>query len=172
VIAKAAATPATHNKPVLINSITRTPSTVATRTVTPRSNSRTSAEMHQGWPNENVNGSSRAQTRAPARVAEANRPTTPSASTRFEPSIHSTTPSMPFPNGTRGVEQPNNYSGFRPQASASSAPTHNAGAASYGGGHSSPAASPYSGGHSSGAAASPSGGSHSAGTSSRTDKNH
>ena len=202
VIAKAAATPVAHNKPLLINTTTtrttsvggvttRTATSTTVRTpaghsaekstreataptthplVTPRSSGKGSAEARQAWPGENVNSASaaRTQTTTPSRVAEASRPVVPnapSASTRFEPSVHSTAPSTAFPNGTRTVEQPHNYGGVRPQSSSPSAAAHNAGAAPYGGGHGSSGASSYSAGHASGAVGSPYGSSHSAGTS-------
>jgi hypothetical protein len=173
-IAKVATAPVNHNKPVLINS-TRTasvgsasrttfgakvnnPSTAiraGTREVaptthpaaTPRGNGRGSADVRQTWPGENVN-TARTQTTTPSRVAEANRPTapaTPNASTRFEPSVHSTAPSTPALSGPRTVEQPNNYGGTRAQATAPSASAHNAGAAPYAGGHGSSGVSPSAG---------------------------
>lgn len=190
-IAKVATAPVNHNKPVLINSTpARTASVGGTRSafgttvrspsvspatphsaVTPRSSGRTPVETHQAWPGENASSSSasRAHTATPSRVAEAN---APSASTRFEPSVHSTA----FPNGTRTVEHPSNYGGSHSQSYSTPAPSHNAGVAPYGGGHSSPAAGSYSGGHSSSAPANPFGGSRGGGgsapRSSDNGKNH
>ncbi len=154
--------------------------------VTPRSGGRESVETHPAWPGSSTSGSAaaRSQSTNPSRVAEANRPVAPvtpavpKASTRYEPSIHSTAPSTPYSSGNRTVEQPNNYSGSRAPVApvAPSTPSRNVGAAPYGGGaRSAPAASPYSAGRASGAVGSPYGGSHGGGNPSpRTDngKNH
>ncbi|MDB6058346.1 MAG: hypothetical protein JWO95_2190 [Verrucomicrobiales bacterium] len=185
VIAKTVVTPATHNKPVLINTTTR----VATRTeinhsprstpfATPKANNHDSLSTprstpsrpspatttpadHQSWPGQNLNHPStpRAST-IPDRSSSPNpthsfAPTTPSR----EPVVRSTPPAS-APNKT--VEQPSNYYGSGGYHNSSAAPSHPTGSAgratapSYSPG---PSASPAaSGGHNSGAGHSPASG--------------
>jgi len=159
VIAKTASTPVVHNKPVLINSTSRTGSPAGQTHSTFGSPTRTSAsysprstplrsssasvnsEAHQAWPGENLSGSSPAHS-SPAiskPVASGNNSRSfGSSASSHEPAIHSTTPANPSP--TRTVEQPANYYGsgnFRHSAAAPSAPVAHSAAPSYSGGHAS-----------------------------------
>jgi hypothetical protein len=191
VIARTAATPAVH-KPVLINNSTRTASISSTQThSTFGGNTRTpvthtteqsrfnspkasgpsaSRDTRQTWPGENTGGSTGA--RANAATTRPVAPLTPNTTPRFEPNVHSTTPA--FPNGTKTVEQSNNYGGSRAAVSTAPSASYNShgSVAPATGAHAGAGVSPYSGGHAGGAPAGSYGGGHGAAASPRAFDNN